>query len=181
MRTDRGHMFYWNIMNLVPPITLLNMGPKNKLFDPPAANYEQPLQAVGNLSLDSWTAVIIVTHGRAGADMVEAAESVLRYPIPKLATVSVIAEENSQQIDKKINFALQILGITSHQNVLFLIDLIGSTPARLCWNKCSSQGHIVTGVNMPMLLKLATVNRQQGPAALGLELAATGTKSIHCE
>ncbi len=129
----------------------------------------------------SLTAVVLVTHGKAGADMVEAAQSFLHMKIPGLATVGVEPQDTSEAIDKKIDEALKSLLVSDREDVLFLVDLVGSTPARLCCHKCSEQGHVVTGVNMPMLIKLATVDRQRGPVALGDDLVATGTKSIHHE
>lgn len=133
------------------------------------------------LSMASLTAVVLVTHGKAGADMVEAAQSFLQVQIPGLATVGVEPNDTSSAIDRKIDEALGSLHIRSREDVLFLVDLVGSTPARLCCHKCSDQGHVVTGVNMPMLIKLATVDRKRGPIALGDDLVATGTKSIHHE
>lgn len=126
------------------------------------------------------TAVVLVTHGRAGADMIDAAEAVLRVRIPLLSAVGIEPGEDLQRVNQKIDDAVQAIPVP-WEEVLFLVDLIGSTPARLCCHKCGGRGHMVTGVNMPMLLKLATVDRTRGAAALGNDLVATGTKSIHYE
>lgn len=128
------------------------------------------------------TAVVIVTHGQAGADMVSAAQQFLHMELPQVAAVGVVPEDDMPGVDRKISQAVLNLGLDSCEDVLFLVDLVGSTPAKLCCNKCSGKhGHVVTGLNMPMLLKLATADRSRGPEELGNELVATGTKSIHCE
>lgn len=127
------------------------------------------------------TAVVVVTHGKAGADMIDAAESFLRMSIPLLRAVGVEPSDDRGTVDTKIDQAVIALGMQDSQDVLFLVDLVGSTPARICCSKCSGQAHVVTGLNMPMLVKLATVDRGRGPVALGKDLVATGTKSIHCE
>jgi PTS system mannose-specific IIA component len=128
------------------------------------------------------TAVVIVTHGQAGADMVDAAQKFLHMELAQVATVGVTPEDERAVVDDKISQAVAELGRDSCENVLFLVDLVGSTPAQLCCRKCGGQGgHLVTGINMPMLLKLATADRSRGPEVLGTELVATGTKSIHCE
>lgn len=127
------------------------------------------------------TAVVVVTHGKAGADMIDAAESFLRMSIPLLRAVGVEPSDDRGTVDTKIDQAVIALGMQDSQDVLFLVDLVGSTPARLCCKKCAGQAHVVTGLNMPMLVKLATVDRGRGPVALGKDLVATGTKSIHCE
>ena len=122
------------------------------------------------------TAVVVVTHGRAGADMLDAAQQYLHLQLPLVAAVGVNIEDDRSVVDNKIS-----QGVRSWEDVLFLVDLVGSTPARLCCGKCSDKGHVVTGLNMPMLLKLATIDRSRSPAALGSDLVATGTKSIHAE
>ena len=83
--------------------------------------------------------------------------------------------------NQKIDQAASDLAINYGHDVLAVVDPVGSTPARLCCGKCSDKGHVVTGLNMPMLLKLATVDRSIGPASLGSALVLTGTKSIHVE
>jgi len=128
------------------------------------------------------TAVVIVTHGQAGADMLDAAQKFLHMDLPTVATVGVAPEDDLKSVDRKISQAVSDLGFDSCEDVLFLVDLIGSTPAQLCCRKCNGKGgHVVTGLNMPMLLKLATADRSRRPEELGNELVATGTKSIHCE
>jgi mannose/fructose-specific phosphotransferase system component IIA len=126
------------------------------------------------------TAVVIVTHGNAGADMVLAAQSFLRVQIPQVAAVGVEPADDQVRVDAKIDRAVEVLGAMDDDDILFLVDLVGSTPARLCCRRCGG-GHVVTGVNMPMLLKLATADRSRGAVALGDERVATGTKSIHHE
>jgi mannose PTS system EIIA component len=128
------------------------------------------------------TAVVIVTHGQAGADMVDAAQKFLHMELPQVATVGVAPEDDLGSVDRKISQAVEGLGFSTCDDVLFLVDLVGSTPAKLCCRKCDGRGgHVVTGLNMPMLLKLATADRNRPPEELGSELVATGTKSIHCE
>ena len=101
------------------------------------------------------TAVVVVTHGKAGADMIDAAEAFLRVPIPLLAAVGVDPGDDRAMVDAKIDIAVRNLAGLNSCDVLFLVDLVGSTPARLCCGKCGADGHVVTGVNMPMLVKLA--------------------------
>ena len=63
--------------------------------------------------------------------------------------------------------------------MLFLTDLEGSTPYNLCCKKCGGTSVVLSGMNLPMLMKLATANRALGALTLAEELRATGLKSIH--
>ena len=128
------------------------------------------------------TPVVIVTHGKAGADMLDAVQRFLGMHLQDVATVGVEPEDDRRAVDGKIGEAVARLGLSTCEDVLFLVDLVGSTPAQLCCSRCDGRsGHVVTGVNLPMLLKLATADRATGPERLGGVLVATGTKSIHCE
>lgn len=127
------------------------------------------------------TVVVIVTHGKAGEDMLLAAESFLKLSIPAIVSVGVEPKDTPTDVDRKIDVALQKLHVIDPKEVLFLVDLIGSTPARLCCGHCSEKGHVVTGVNLPMLIKLATSDRRRSAVLLARELVATGSRSIHQE
>ena len=48
--------------------------------------------------------------------------------------------------------------------VLFLTDLEGSTPYNLCCKRCGGKSVVLSGMNLPMLMKLATANREHGRA-----------------
>jgi mannose/fructose-specific phosphotransferase system component IIA len=119
------------------------------------------------------TAIVVVTHGSSGADMVDAAERMVGSL--DVATVAVPIGEPKTRTQERIEQAVR----ESHaEEVLFLVDLEGSTPY-LCCRTCGGRSVVLTGMNMPMLFKLATANRTQGATALAEELLATAVKSIH--
>lgn len=122
----------------------------------------------------SETGVVVVTHGEAAQSMVEAAERVVGSL--RVATVSVPIGEPPQDTERKLEVAVERL---QGDQVLFLIDLEGSTPYRLCCHRCGGHSVVLSGMNLPMLFKLATADRTRGAMALASELRATGLKSIH--
>jgi len=120
------------------------------------------------------TGIVVVTHGDAAVSMVEAAERVLGSL--QVATVSVHIGEPPPETEKKLEAAVEELHA---EEVLFLVDLEGSTPYNLCCHKCNGRSVVLSGMNLPMLFKLATADRLHGAYALAAELQATGLKSIH--
>src|SRR5262245_39761569 len=120
------------------------------------------------------TGVVVITHGRAAEDMVEAAERV----VGKLdvRTISVQVGEPRTETEEHIDTAV---GALKAEEVLFLTDLEGSTPYNLCCRSCGGKSVVLSGMNLPMLFKLATADRQHGARVLAEELRATGLKSIH--
>jgi mannose/fructose-specific phosphotransferase system component IIA len=121
------------------------------------------------------TSVIIVTHGYSGAEMVRAAEQKVGHAIDHLAAVGVAVDDPPQVVRERLDEAVRVLGA---EDVVFLVDLGGSTPFNLCCRQCRGNSAVVSGVNMPMLFKLETADREHGARQLADELAASGAKSI---
>jgi PTS system mannose-specific IIA component len=122
----------------------------------------------------STAAVIVITHGNAAEDMVDAVERV----VGKLdvRTISVRVGEPRAETESHIEAVVDEMHA---DEVLFLTDLEGSTPYNLCCKKCGGTSVVLSGMNLPMLMKLATANRTLGALTLAEELRATGLKSIH--
>ncbi len=120
------------------------------------------------------TGVVVVTHGDAAVSMVAAVEQVVGNL--GVQTVTVPAGEPRADTERRLERAVELLGA---DEVLFLIDLEGSTPFNLCCIRCRGSSVVLTGMNLPMLFKLATVDRKQSAIALAEELRATALKSIH--
>jgi mannose/fructose-specific phosphotransferase system component IIA len=118
--------------------------------------------------------IILVTHGEAGAAMLRAAEQ-KTGPISGVRAVAVAPAETPLSVAERIEAAVAELGA---DEVLFLVDLGGSTPFNLCCRACRGNSVVVSGMNLPMLFKLATASRGGGIRQLADELAATGAKSI---
>jgi mannose PTS system EIIA component len=123
------------------------------------------------------TGVVIVTHGKHGAEMLNEAQSIVGK-IPQSAVVTVV---NKEPVDA-VNANLEAACYTMDQGagVLFLVDLHGSTPANLCLNLMDGTHdvEVLCGRNMAMLIKLATCERKDGPQELAELLKATGRRSI---
>ena len=122
------------------------------------------------------TGIVIVSHGDAGLLMVETAERMLGKLDAHIVTVPFAAPQ--AETARHIAQACDELGT---DEILFLVDLEGSTPFNLCCRHCGGVSAVLSGVNMPMLFKLATVERSKHAIELAEELRATGQKSIHIQ
>ena len=122
----------------------------------------------------STAGVILITHGNAAEDMVDAVERV----VGKLDvhTISVRIGEPRAETESRLE---RMVDDIEAEELLFLTDLEGSTPYNLCCKRCGNKSVVLTGMNLPMLMKLATANREHGALTLAEELRATGLKSIH--
>jgi mannose/fructose-specific phosphotransferase system component IIA len=96
-------------------------------------------------------------------------------PIAGVRVVAITQGEPARDVEARLEEAVTQL---ESDGLVFLVDLSGSTPYNVCCRSCGGRSAVVTGMNLPMLFKLATVDRTKDPQALAAELAATGTKSI---
>jgi mannose/fructose-specific phosphotransferase system component IIA len=120
------------------------------------------------------TGILLVSHGESGKAMLDAAERIVGgldtrivtvpYAEPRLTTERRL-EETCSELDA--------------DEFLFLVDLEGSTPFNICCRRCGGSSVVLTGVNMPMLFKLSTVDRSHSAIEIAEELQKTGQKSIH--
>ena len=119
--------------------------------------------------------VVVATHGKLAEEMVRTAEAVVGR-IPQVMAVSVVATE--PDIRSKIKDAIR--AADSGDGVLLLTDLLGGSPTNLCVSFLTERKvEIVTGVNLPMLLKLGGLRSSGKPiGTVAHELAEAGQRAI---
>jgi mannose PTS system EIIA component len=99
--------------------------------------------------------VVVVTHGQLAAELVIAAETIVGDQ-PHMRAVSIGGHEDVQ--DARQEIAAAIASVASAEGVLIVTDMFGGTPANLGITFLEpGKIEVVTGVNLPMLIKLASV------------------------
>lgn len=119
--------------------------------------------------------VVLVTHTEYGAWLLKAAEMILG-PQQQCMSVSV---DVSQEVGETVQKLKQVVAqCDSGAGVLMLTDMFGGTPTNISLSLLGSRElEVVTGVNLPMLLKV--LNSRQTPLArLAQEAKDAGTKGI---
>jgi PTS system mannose-specific IIA component len=117
--------------------------------------------------------IVVVTHGQLAAELVNAARQIVGE-IPRIAAVSIGWADDMSVAREAIERAL---GEVGEAGVLVLTDMFGGTPTNVTLPFLSERVEIVTGVNLPMLIKLtglregellevARVVRDQGKGAI---------------
>jgi len=97
---------------------------------------------------------IIVTHGNLAQDMVEITEMIVGGPTPLLA-VNIQPEEGIGEIAKKVESAIK--SADKGKGVLILTDLFGGTPSNVSLSfLLDDKVEVISGVNLPMIIKIAT-------------------------
>jgi mannose PTS system EIIA component len=113
--------------------------------------------------------IVVVTHGNLAAELVSAARTIVGE-LPGVAAVSIGWADDMGAAHAAIEGALAEVG---GEGRLILTDMFGGTPTNISLPFLSPQVEIVTGVNLPMLIKasglregelrdVARVVREQG-------------------
>ena len=103
--------------------------------------------------------VVVVTHGIIGKEMVRVAKSIMKSEYPFTA-VAVEHDESTDRTRSKIEAAIQ--EVTGPEGILLITDMFGGTPTNICLTFLQEGTcEVVTGVNLPMLLKLNTLSPGQ--------------------
>jgi PTS system mannose-specific IIA component len=97
--------------------------------------------------------IVVVTHGRVAEELVQAARAIVGE-IPAIAAVSIGWSDDASVAKEAIMRALAEVG---GGDALILTDMFGGTPTNLSLPFLSPRLEIVTGVNLPMLIKLTTL------------------------
>ncbi len=109
---------------------------------------------IGRCNLDSdatLIGIVVVTNGRVGKEMLASIEQIAG-PQPDVAAISVGNDDGRMTRDE---ICQAIDRVDSGEGVIVLTDIKGSSPSNICENACSGADRvIISGVNMPMLLKL---------------------------
>ncbi len=120
--------------------------------------------------------IVIVTHGDLGAELLRTAQEI----VGKLAHVESVSIQASEQIEKarkKIEAVLH--RVNDGGGVLILTDLFGGTPSNLVLSYLEEgKLEVVTGVNLPMLMKLPALREERSVRALADKLAKYGQRNI---
>jgi PTS system mannose-specific IIA component len=119
--------------------------------------------------------IVVATHGQLAAELLRTAEGIVG-PVPGAVAVSVDASTSVEEARARLATAIHKVGADG-EGVLVLTDMFGGTPANLALTFLDEQIEVVTGVNLPMLMKLAS-SRGHGLAAAAELATAQGQKNI---
>lgn len=123
------------------------------------------------------TGVIVLSHGRLAEELVLAAQRILG-PIERLEAVSIDWDLDVQDARRRIEDAIARVGGPGG-SVLVLTDMFGGTPTNLAMSLLDpGRIEVVTGVNLPMLVKFANLRGEGTLHEVAKRLAAQGRDSI---
>jgi mannose PTS system EIIA component len=120
--------------------------------------------------------VVVVTHGQLATELVNAAETIVGE-LPRFAGVSIGWHEDTE--DARNEIAQAIARVDDGTGVLILTDMFGGTPSNLAMTfLAEGRVEVITGVNLPMLIKLVNMPQQADLLAVARDMREHGRNAI---
>ena len=120
--------------------------------------------------------VVVVTHGQLATELVNAAETIVG-DMPAFAAVSIGWHEDTEDARHEIEQA--VVRVDKGSGVLILTDMFGGTPSNLAMTfLVQGKLEVITGVNLPMLIKLANQLEQGDLLNIARNIREQGRNAI---
>lgn len=119
---------------------------------------------------------VVITHGRLAEALVEAAEAITGK-VEKVRSVSVASTDSTEVIRALVSSSVK--EADSGNGVVVFTDMFGGTPTNIALSLMNAgQVEVITGVNLPMLIKFVGHRSDKGLHELAAVLKDYGQRSI---
>lgn len=103
--------------------------------------------------------VLLVSHGRLAAELVEAARKITGRPLEHFEAVCLDWSEGKAEALEQIEAALERQSKAGVHKALILADLFGDTPCKAAMSFVDrDRVELISGVNLPMVVKLGCLS-----------------------
>ena len=120
---------------------------------------------------------VLVTHGRVANELLSAAETIIG-PVGHITAVSIGWHDDVDAASDEIERA--ITRVSAGRGVLLLTDMFGGTPTNIA-SMFLKEGEVevITGVNLPMVIKLASQSGEETLVELARRVREQGREGIY--
>ena len=120
--------------------------------------------------------VLVVTHYHVADELVRAL-SLIVGEVKQIQAVGLDPESSPEEMRLRIEKALR--EVDGGDGVLVLVDMFGGTPSNLCLSFLAERRvEVVTGVNLPMLVKVGKIDGEMPLEQVAALARDTGRKNI---
>ena len=120
--------------------------------------------------------ILVVTHGNVAAELAAAGRTIVAKESP---LVALALDWDDDVTEARARIADAIAAVDQGAGVLILTDMFGGTPTNLAMTfYAPGKVEVVTGVNLPMLVKALTLKEDAALAEAAQLLAEKGRSAI---
>ena len=121
--------------------------------------------------------IVLVTHGRLAAEFIAALEHVVG-PQRSIGAICIGPDDDMEQRRKDILEG--VAAVDEGDGVVLLTDMFGGTPSNLAISVMDAANvEVIAGVNLPMLIKLASVREGSSLSAAANSAQKAGRQYIN--
>jgi PTS system mannose-specific IIA component len=121
--------------------------------------------------------LLVLSHGRLAEELVQATTTIVG-PVEGLEAVSIGWDDDVSGARARIEAAVG--RVAGDEGVLILTDMFGGTPTNIALSLLEEgKVEVVTGVNLPMLIKFTNLREQIDLPEVSRRIAEQGRRAIH--
>ena len=121
--------------------------------------------------------LVLVTHGNLADELVNAMEHVVG---PQENTAAICIGPDDDMERRRADIKKAAGSVETGEGVIILTDMFGGTPSNLAISIMEAQSiEVIAGVNLPMLVKLASIRGTLGLQSAIAKAQAAGRKYIN--
>jgi PTS system mannose-specific IIA component len=120
---------------------------------------------------------VIVSHGKLAEELLNALTIIIGEAV-NIEAISIGWYDDVEESKKKISKSLK--RVDQKNGVLIFTDMFGGTASNLSFSFLKNdQVEIITGVNLPMLIKFLSLQRNNNIKEVAKKVVEQGKKNIH--
>lgn len=121
--------------------------------------------------------LVLVTHGRLAEEFVAALEHVVGSQ-QNVAAISIGPDDDMER--RRADILAAVEQVDDSDGVVLMTDMFGGTPSNLAISVMSeAKVEVIAGVNLPMLIKFASVRKTEPLTAAVASIQEAGRKYIN--
>lgn len=121
--------------------------------------------------------MVLVTHGRLALELVAALEHVVG---PQAETASICIGPDDDMEQRRAEIVAAVAKVETGEGVVVLTDMFGGTPSNLAISIMENANvEVIAGVNLPLLIKLASLRSSEPLAEAVIQAQEAGRKYIN--
>ncbi|MCA1613757.1 MAG: PTS sugar transporter subunit IIA [Acidobacteria bacterium] len=120
---------------------------------------------------------VIVSHGQFATELLSAAETIIG-PVAHITAISIGWQDDVDTARDEVERAIS--RVSQGRGVLLLTDMFGGTPTNIAsMFHAEGEVEVVTGVNLPMVIKLAGQTSEEPLAEVARLVRDQGREAIY--
>jgi PTS system mannose-specific IIA component len=119
---------------------------------------------------------VIVSHGQLATELLAAAEMIIGH-VAHIAAISIGWQDDVEAARDEVERA--VTRVSQGRGVLLLTDMFGGTPTNIAAMFIAEEVEVVTGVNLPMVIKLATQTSEEPLHDVARRVRDQGREAIY--